>query len=178
MSCSQRPPVHTKGGEKQGGQEADKRCDKSSNRVLPDTCFLPSGAFTHLHPDLKEGPGSPTPCPTPPLTLTPTVHLCILEKLAFIKSSTPHSLLNRQQGLSAELREEDKQQPLMQIAQRMRDWPQDKMGIEENLNLNTLPPFQFWKSAGTWRRFPGWSCLSLFAGRSSRVGWSNRLCQE
>lgn len=48
-----------KGEGSRGGQEADKLSDKCSRCILSDTCFLPSGAFTHLQTDLKEGPGSP-----------------------------------------------------------------------------------------------------------------------
>lgn len=73
--------------ESRGGQEADKPHDTCSC-ILEDTCFPVSGVFTHLHPDLKEGPGSP-PGPSflthTPLTLTPTVYLCLLGKLAFIE---------------------------------------------------------------------------------------------
>lgn len=58
----------------------------------------------------------------------------------------------------------------MQIALRMWGWPQDKIGIQESMSLNTFPRLQPWKPAGTRRRLPGWSFLSVsYSERQVRV---------
>lgn len=64
-----------------------------------------------------------------------------------------------------ELIQEDKQQPLMQIALGMGDWPQDK---NRNLGEHDFSPGATLETAGSWRRFSGWILLSL-SGREGQV---------